>query len=96
MMDRETKALCARIRTAKKTLSVEECEKNPVRIWRKRYALSQTQLGELFGVSGSCVGYWERGVLITPEWVSEIVSREADEYTLRKINKIKPQKYSME
>ena len=95
-MKQDPKNRYQRERTAKKTLSVDERKNHPVRVWRELYFLNQNQMGQLLGVSGSSVGFWERGVVKTPEWVMEIVSRDADEYTLRKINKIKPQKYPME
>jgi len=77
-----------RRRVARKTLSPEEREKGPVRQWRKQYSLSQEQMGKLLGVSGTCVGYWERGIAATPGWVLDLVDHPADGYILDKMMEV--------
>lgn len=78
-----------RRRVARKTLSPEEREKHPVRVWRKKYQLTQEQLGKLLGVTGTCIGYWERGIAETPGWVLDLVDHPADSYILQKLEAIK-------
>lgn len=77
-----------RERRRRLTSTREEWEQHPVRAFRRCYELSQKQLGRILGVSGSAVGYWERGVDQTPEWVLEALE-EQDEYLLRAIEKEK-------
>lgn len=78
-----------RKRTARMTLPKEERAKNPVRVWRKEYELTQMQLGKLLGVSGASVGYWERGIAKIPDWVLDLVERPAEDYILRKMKEIR-------
>jgi len=77
-----------RKRVKRKTLPVEDREKNPVRVWRKKYELSQEQMGKLLGVSGTCIGYWERGIAATPGWVLDLVDHPADAYILDKMAEV--------
>lgn len=77
-----------RKRVARKKLPQEEREKSPVRIWRKKYELSQRQMGALLGVSGTCIGYWESGIAQTPGWVLDLVDHPADGYILDKMAEV--------
>lgn len=88
MKDRELLRFYYRRRTARLTLPKEEREKHPVRVWRKQYKLSQRQMGALLGVSDSCIGYWERGIAVTPGWVMDLVDHPADDYILSKIAEV--------
>ena len=88
MMKWENFLAYQRRRVARKTLSPEERENHPVRIWRKKYELSQKQMGALLGVSATCVGYWERGIATTPGWVLDLVDHPADGYILDKMAEV--------
>lgn len=66
----------------------EEREQHPVRRFRQLYGLSQIQMGNILGVSGAAVGFWETGECRTPAWVLEALE-EQDEYLLRAIEKEK-------
>lgn len=88
MMKRDKFLAYQRKRVARKTLPPEEREKHPVRVWRTKYELSQKQMGALLGVSGTCIGYWERGISSTPGWVLDLVERPADDYILSKMAEV--------
>lgn len=89
MMKWENFLAYQRRRVILKTLPREERENHPVRLWRKKYKLTQKQMGTLLGVSATCVGYWERGISITPDWVMDLVERPADDYILSKMEVLK-------
>lgn len=89
MKEREQRRTYYRKRTARMTLSKEERANHPVRIWRKEYELTQEQFGQLVGVSGTSVGYWERGINRTPDWVLDLVERPAEDYILKKMEVIR-------
>ena len=77
-----------RKRTQKMTCPKEVQERHPVRVFRKSYGLSQEQLGQILGVSGTAVGFWERGVCKAPNWALEIIE-SPDDYLLKAIKRVK-------
>lgn len=80
-----------RKRRARLYAEAPDPETHPLRIWRKEHGLSLAAAGRLFGVSDAAVWGWERGLVPTPEWVTDIIQEGMSEYTQRKIRESEAQ-----